>query len=181
MNEELEKEAERVKQQTRQGCLIFLVILLLGIISFVYILMKDPYAFELIFFFIFITVMIIIKYVPIITLPARVSKVVNSILLVLGFITIFLVFFTIWAEPFLPPPEPETVPIGSLHRYGIQIKYAVLTSTLLFAIIILLNRNKARGPSMVFAKLGLFILLTPFVLLYLLLFYGEFKDSLGLY
>jgi len=179
-NEELEKEAERVKEQTRQGCFIFLAILMMGIASFVYTIMKESYAFEIIFFFTFITVIITIKYLPIITLPARVSKIINSILLVLGFIIMILVFFTIWTEPFLPPPEPEPAPNGSLHRYGIQIKYAVLTSTLLFVIVILLNRKETLVPSMIIARLGLLVLLTPFVLLYLLLFYNELKNLLGL-
>src|SRR5699024_10173371 len=106
------------------------------------------------------TVMIIIKFTPIITLPARVSKVVNSILLVLGFIIIILVFSTISTEFYIHQPEYEPTPIEILHRYGMQIKYAVLTSTLLFVVVILLNRKETWGPSMVFARLGLLVLFT---------------------
>lgn len=169
MNKELKKETERVKAQTRLGYFIFLAILLVGITSFVCIFMKDS-AFEIIFSFTFIIVMIVMKYLPIITLPASISKVVNSTLLLLGFLITILIFTTISAEFYIHPPRHEPVPIGFLHRYGIQIKYAVLTSTLLFVIVIFLNRKEYLVPSVVIARLGLLLLLTPFVLFYLLLF-----------
>lgn len=179
MNKELEQEAERVRKQIKNGYLVFLTILLVGLVSLAYSIMKYSYAFEIVFFISFIAVMIVIKYLPIISLPAGISKLVNSILLLLGFIIIFLVFSTILTEFYIHPPEYEPILIGILHRYGIQIKYAVLTSASLFAIVILLNKKETWRPPMIFARFGLLVLLAPFVLLYLLLFYGELKSLIG--
>lgn len=179
MNKESEQEAERVRKQLKKGYLVFLVVLLLGIGSFVYSFMKDSYAFEVIFFFSFIAVMITIKYVPTITLPAYISTVINSILNVLGFIIIVLIFSTIWTNITFPYEEtPDTIDpntIGILNRLGIQIKYAVLASTSLFLTVILLNKKNIWTSAMLIAILGLAILLLPFVLLYLIKFYGLLK------
>lgn len=178
MNKESEQEAERVRKQLKKGYLVFIVVLLLGIGSFAYSFMKDSYTFEVIFFFSFIAVMITIKYMPIITLPAHISKVINSILNVLGFIIMVLIFSTIWTNITFPYEEtPDTIDlntIGVLSRLGIQIKYAVLASTSLLTVI-LLNKKNIWTSAMLIAILGLAILLLPFVLLYLIEFYGLLK------
>lgn len=170
MNKEPEQEAERVRKQIKNGYLAFLAILLLGIGSLAYNFMKDSYAFEVVFFFSFIAAMIIIKYLPIITLPTRSSRVINSVLIVLGFIIIILIFATIWTNVTFPFEEtPDTIDsdtIGILNRLGIQIKYAVLTSTSLFLTVILLNKKNVWTSPMILAILGLAILLLPFVLLF---------------
>lgn len=179
MNKELEQEAERVRRQLKKGYLVFLAVLLLGIGSFAYNFMKESYAFEIIFFFSFIAVMILIKYLPIITLPVRISRVVNSVLIVLGFIIIVFIFTTIWTNITFPYGEmPDTIDpdtIGILNRLGIQIKYAVIASSSLFVFVILLNKKRFWESPMFFAIFGLVILLMPFVLLYLLKFYGFLK------
>ncbi|ALX47674.1 hypothetical protein [Lentibacillus amyloliquefaciens] len=179
MNKELEQEVERVRKQMKKGYLVFLAILLLGIGSLAYNFMKGSYAFEIVFFFSFIAAMVIIRYLPIITLPARFSKVINSILIVLGFIIIGLIFSTIWTNITFPFEEiPDTIDpdtIGILNQFGIQIKYAVLTSTSLFLTVILLNKKSVWTSPMLLAILGLAILLLPFVLLCVIKFYGLLK------
>lgn len=176
MNNELEQEAEHVRKQIKKGYLVFLAVLLLGIGFFAYSIMKDSYAFEIIFFFSFIAVMIIIKYLPTIALPARILRVVNSVLIFLGFIILILIFFTIWTNITFPYEEmPDTIDpdtIGLLNRLGIEIKYAVLASTSLFIFVILLNKKRFWTSPNFFAIFGLVILLTPFVLLYLLKLIG---------
>lgn len=178
-NKELEQEAERVRKQMKKGYLVFLAILLLGIGSLAYNFMKDSYAFEVVFLFSFIAAMIIIKYLPIIILPARFSKLINCILIILGFIIIVLIFITISTNITFPFEEtPDTIDpdtIGILNRFGIQIKYAVLASTSLFLTVILLNKKNFWAPPMLLAILGLAILLMPFVLLYLIKIYGFLK------
>lgn len=175
----MNKEVERVRKQMKKSYIVFLAILLLGIGSLAYNFMNDSYAFEIVFFFSFIAAMIIIKYLPIIILPARFSKVINSILIVLGFIIIALIFTTIWTNITFPfektsdTIDPDT--IGILNRLGTQINYAVLTSTSLFLTVILLNKKNVWTSPMLLAILGLVILLLPFVLLYLIKFYGLLK------
>ncbi len=63
---------------------------------------------------------------------------------------------------------------GFLFRFGIELKDAIFAGTFLYAVVIFLSRKKFFSVNMIFAIIGLIILLLPALLMGIL----EFLDLL---
>ncbi|MCC2252760.1 hypothetical protein JUJ52_22830, partial [Virgibacillus sp. AGTR] len=63
----------------------------------------------------------------------------RGIFLILGYAIIILIVSTIWTEFNIRPPESGPLPVGILHKMGIEIRYALLIGLFCFIISIILT------------------------------------------
>ncbi len=68
------------------------------------------------------------------------KKTISSTLLIIGYIILILVYWTIYTD--IQEPNEEGVdPVGFLFRFGIELKEAVFAGTFLYAVVIFLSRK----------------------------------------
>lgn len=73
---EFEEEIHHTKQKIKWGCFASIAMLFLGAITLLGIMVGSSYLFTLLYFFSLLVVMIIIEYLPLVTLPAIIISLV---------------------------------------------------------------------------------------------------------
>ncbi|MCT1902909.1 hypothetical protein [Oceanobacillus sojae] len=85
----------------------------------------------------------------------------RNFFLIFGYILLFLITSTIWAEafsrPLHPSPEDGPLPIGILHKIGLRTSYALLISTICFILSTVLTAKRMNSFIMFMSISGMFL------------------------